>query len=473
MIRLSLLYCFILALMIVAYKRWFVALCGLLFLTVVMQHPSMPTNLFSIPGANPWNATFAVVVICWLLGRARDPEIPRAPHGLVLLAVCYALMIVLAGIAAIIDFDSIRDPRWQAVGPRAVVVDGIINPLKYTLMAVMFFDGARSRQRVKWAMFSAVGSGMCYAFLVLKSVKLRVFTMGYEDARRLTDKLVGLFANDMAELLAFTIWAALVLVVLIPGRWWRFSWIVATLLAMAPFVALKSRAGLLAFCTIGLVLGAMRWRKILIVLPIVAVITVVAVPSVRDRVLTGVDNAGHGDHDWDAISAGRVTGLWPPVLEQIAEAPVFGHGRYAMLREDCYEKILLTERSVPRHPHNSYLEILLDTGAVGLLLCLALMGWILFESSSLMLCKEDPLLSRIGAVALIAAVAELSAGVAGSSFFPSQSTVPALCVWGLALRWGTLRRQVRPIQRPVQINSDEFSDSFSAAGVGTGVVERV
>ena len=35
----------------------------------------------------------------------------------------------------------------------------------------------------------------------------------------------------------------------------------------------------------------------------------------------------------------------------------------------------------------------------------------------------------------IAAVAELTAGVAGSSFFPTQSTVPYLVVWGLVVRF--------------------------------------
>jgi hypothetical protein len=31
-------------------------------------------------------------------------------------------------------------------------------------------------------------------------------------------------------------------------------------------------------------------------------------------------------------------------------------------------------------------------------------------------------------------VTELTAGIAGSSFFLTQSTVPYLCVWGMALR---------------------------------------
>lgn len=464
MIRQTILFCFVLAIMVAASKRWFVALCGLLFLTVVMQHPSMPPPVLGIPGASPWNATFAVVVICWLASRSRDPRMPRAPVGLILLSLCYVSMIVLASIAALADFDSFKGWIWVNTGPGAVVMDGIINPLKYTLIAVMFFDGARTRQRLKWAMFSAVGSGMCYGLLVLKSLKLRVFTMDYVDARRLTDKLVGLFANDMAQLFAFTIWAALVLLVLIPDRPRRFAWIMATMLIIPPFVSLKSRAGMLAFCTIGMVLGAVRWRRILIIMPVAAVIVVAVAPSVRDRVLTGFGSAESGGIDWDEISAGRVTGIWPPVIEQIIEAPILGHGRWAIVREACYEKILVSENSVPNHPHNSYLEVLLDAGVVGLLICLSLMGWIVYESYSLMMLKGDPLLSRVGAVALIAAVAELTAGVAGSSFFPTQSTVPALCVWGLALRWGTLRRQVRPARRFIPVTYDEIEASPAAAG---------
>jgi hypothetical protein len=62
------------------------------------------------------------------------------------------------------------------------------------------------------------------------------------------------------------------------------------------------------------------------------------------------------------------------------------------------------------------------------------MGLVIQASYWLLKHSPDRLWQTLGIVALSAALAELSAGIAGSSFFPTQSMVPYLCVWGVALR---------------------------------------
>jgi O-antigen ligase len=313
-----------------------------------------------------------------------------------------------------------------------VLVDTIINPLKYLMIGVLFFDGARTRERVKMALATAIGSGLCYALLLFKTLGTRVFTIGFEDARRMTDKLVGLFANDLAELLAFTLWGGLVLVFLFRRSWQRALWLACVAAVVPPFLALKSRAGFLSFCAAGAVLGAVRWRRILILMPLAVFVAALAAPDVRDRVLMGVGDAEE-ETSWDEISAGRVTNIWPPVVAQIGQSPLVGHGRLAILREACYEEILERERVVPNHPHCSYLEILLDAGLVGLVICLACSWGLIRVAWRLMRDSVEPVGLVLGTCSLAAIVAELSAGLAGSSFFPSQSSVPYLCIWGAAL----------------------------------------
>lgn len=429
MIRLTLCYLLVAALMVTAVRRWFVALCGLVLLTVLTQHPDMPTNLFGIPGVNPWNATLLVIVLCWYTSRSSEPPAPAAPLYLTVLIGLYVCMVVGVGWIGASDVGSIRGVPMTAT---SFAIDAIVNPLKYLIVGMLFFSGARTRKRVLMALLSAVGSGICYALLVFKSMKLGVFTMDYVDARRLTDKLVGLYANDMAELFAFAVWSGMVMIILFQQRWQRTVWTILSLCILPPFVALKSRAGFLAAGVVGVALGTLRWRRILVLMPIAVLGITLIAPSVVDRVLTGVEEGA--DLDWNEVSAGRVTGLWPPVLRQIGKSPIIGHGRYGLLRNDCYEEIIERGHNVPGHPHNAYLEILLDAGVIGLSICLALMGVILMAGYGLMRFRDDPLLDRLGAVTLAAALAELSAGVAGSSFFPTQSTVPYLCVWGVALR---------------------------------------
>ncbi len=433
MIRYGVLYLFCFALMALAVRRWFYALCGLLFLTVVSQHPSMPRQMFGIPGMNPWNVTLMVIAAFWFMERYAMPvKPPVSPVTIVLLA-AYILMIVASGIAGAMDAGSIKLGVGHYYNARWVLVDGIFNPLKYLIIGVMFYEGVTNRRDLLIALVSAVGSGLCYAFLMFKSIRSRVFTMDFEDARRLTDKLVGLFANDMGELLAFAIWAALILGVYFQRRWIRYSWWLAALLAVPPYLALKSRAGFLAFCCAGLAIGLLRWRRILLLMPLAIVVVIMVSPSTVDRVLTGVDPEQE-QLDWEEISAGRLTNIWPAVVDQIQESIVFGHGRFAILREECADVIREMDGVLPTHPHSSYLEVLLDCGLAGIAICLTSMALIFAVNLSLMRSQRDPLLMTLGTIGVIGVVTELSAGVAGSSFYLSQSTVPYLCVWGMALR---------------------------------------
>lgn len=434
MIRQTIFYLIVLAIMGLAVRRWFWGLCGLVFLTIFTQHNLMPKQMFGVQGLNPWNATLAFVILCWLMQRRLDP--PAAPASSFTRGLFFLYIVMLGFLAgrAILDADAIKGKPAGEGAVQWLIVDAIINPIKYLIVGALFFDGARTRERAKLALFTAVGSGMAYAFLMFKTMKLGVFTLSTEGARRITDKLIGLFANDIAKVLAFTIWAALFLFVLLDKRWLKAGWALCVAATIPPYLALKSRAGFLAFCAIAFVLGLFRWRRILVLFPLAALTIMWAVPSVSERVLAGVGETSR-DTDWDEVSAGRLTNIWPPVVEQIAKGPVFGFGRFAILREECYDEILVREKGVPNHPHCAYLEILVDGGIAGLTICMLGMGGIVLASIWLMRTRGDRLIAAVGVVSLTAAVAELAAGMAGSSFYPTQSTVPCLCVWGIALRF--------------------------------------
>jgi O-antigen ligase len=442
MIRLTLLYLFVAAIMTVSLRYWFTAVCGLVLLAVFTQHPSMPTQMFGIQGLNPWNAAFLVVFVSWLLHRRHDPPRAPIPPGVIGLFGLFATLIVASGLVAAFDASSIQGPAEGRVGFVAVLVDTIINPLKYLLIGLLFFDGARSRLRVRMALITSIGSAFCYGFLLFKSLGARVFTIDFEDARRMTDKLVGLFANDLAELFAFALWGGLFLIPLFQFRWHRALWLASLAAVVPPFLALKSRAGFLSFCVVGLVLGLVRSRRILVLLPIAILVVGLLSPGVRERIAMGV---GHREQEtsWDEISAGRVTNIWPPTISQIAMSPILGHGRLAILREPCYDEILELERNVPNHPHCSYLELLLDAGLVGLGIGLACALGLALGARRLMRESHDPLISALGTCALAALITELAAGLTGSSFFPSQSSVPYLCIWGTALGVCAQRAAVR------------------------------
>lgn len=429
MIRYTALLLVVTGLAALSFKRWYAALCGLLLVTVFIQRPDFPTNLMGIQGLNPWNLLLLVIMTNWLHARRHDP--PRAPSSNYVPVVfsAYVVMVLFSGLVAVMDRGSYYGPAPGAV---EMITDTIINPLKYVVVGVLFFDGTTTRARLKMLLFSAVGSGLLYALMVFKTIRTRVFTIDYTDARRLTDKLVGLYANDMAELLAFAICTGFVLVVLLTKPWQRLAWLATTVAAIPPFLALKSRAGYLACCSIAVVLGAVRWRRLFLLFPLVVTVVLFVSPTVLSRIEMGFNDSD--TTNWDEVSAGRTTYLWPAAIEQIKRQPIVGNGRYTIKREPrVYQTIEELGGRVPAHPHNSYLECLMDAGIIGLMISLLAVGGLLVFSVRLLRMRSDPLVWCLGAAGVCSIVAELAAGVAGSSFWATQSTVPYLAVWGAVL----------------------------------------
>ncbi|MBL8878178.1 MAG: O-antigen ligase family protein [Phycisphaerales bacterium] len=447
MIRLSLLYLFVGALSIVAFRDWFIALCGLILLTVLQQHPDMPSQMFGITGLNPWNACFLAVICGFFLQRSHQQAAPAPTAPLFRgLLWTYVAMVAVSALIAVVDASSVKSGRQGSDLRVWLLIDGAVNPLKFLAVGVLVYQGITTRRRAIIALLVGVGSALCYSLLMWKSMKLSVLTVDYAGARRVTEKLIGLYANDLGLTLAFAVWAGAFAALALVRNWQRSAWWIMTAGALPCFLCLKSRAGFLAFAAAGLALGVVRWRFLLALLPMAGAAAIVLDQSLADRIFTGLGDEFHTD--WDEVSAGRMTNLWPPVIEQITHSPLIGHARYAILRTACHDEVLLREGVTPNHPHSAYLEILLDTGVFGLTICVSLMGMIGWGAIRLARRRDDPLMAAIGSAALAGVVAWLAAGVTGYSFYPSQTSVPYLCVWGVAMRAHWLLQQ-RELGAPV------------------------
>lgn len=440
MIRLSVLYILIAALSLLAFRKWYWSLCGLLFVTVLTQNPNMPTMIGGIQGLNPWNALFLIIVFAWAFDRRRDPKRASTSPQAIMLVLLYVVMLCVIGMIATMDKGGFRGEYAGRFSSKDIFIETIVNPLKYLAVGLLFYDGALTRRRVKMALFSAVGSGLCYSLMMFKTLKTEVFRINYTQARHVTDKVIGLFANDMAEVTAFAMLAACIVVILIRPMWLRFAWLSIVAAAVPAFLSLKSRSGYLAFCVAALMLGVLRYRKILLLLPIALLFVVAFDPSVVHRALQGVGNHTY-QTNWDEVSAGRMTYLWPPAMDEIRKSPIVGHGRYAILRTNCYDAMLAAgARGVPQHPHCAYLEILLDAGSIGFVICMTCFGALTWAAWTLLRTRRDPLITAVGGVALAAILVALTASLTGASFYATQSTVPYLCVWGVAVRVAAEKR---------------------------------
>jgi O-antigen ligase len=75
-----------------------------------------------------------------------------------------------------------------------------------------------------------------------------------------------------------------------------------------------------------------------------------------------------GGADVNEISAGRIDEIWLPLLPELFKSPIWGSG----LDSTMWANALWAETMLPvTHPHNAYLQAILDMGLVGLGLLLA------------------------------------------------------------------------------------------------------
>lgn len=443
MIRLTVLSLLVAGLCVYAWRDWFVSLCGLVLLTTFTQHHDMPRMMMGIPGLNPWNIVLVVVICVRCMQHSRNPW--RPPFLVSGLLIAYVLLLVLGALVAVVDVDTLAARGWPVRSTTTLVMDLILNPVKYLAVGVLMYDGARSRRNMWMGVGTIVLYGVLHSLMMYKTMKGVVFYGDYEDARRMTDKMIGLHANDLAALLTMTLWSAIFLATMLKGKW-RWVWGLVAVVVVPTIVGCHSRTAYVAVVAVAVVLGIVRWRKLLVVLPVGVIVAIALFPQIGMRLGMGFGE-GHGATDWNEVTAGRTDNLWGPTMDQIVESPLIGHGRLAIGRTACYEEILAREGTVPTHPHNSYLEVLLDFGLVGLLVVTGLfltIGWAAYQ---MMRCRNDVLVTVVGAVGFVGIVHVLALGLSSNYFYPKQSMMWLLCSSGLTIRMWTVRnaRVSRPI----------------------------
>jgi O-antigen ligase len=427
-IRILLLYVLVTGLSIYAWKDWFKSLCGLILLMAIMEHEDMPKTMYGIQGLNLWNTLFVVIVVAWMANRRREGLTWNMPAHMGVLLLTYLAVIVVGVLRALGDRSHIQDyPLTKLIS------EELINTIKWALPAILLFDGCRTRRRVMQALVCIL---LLYVIVAVQVARFMPPGAAFADVDLLNrlrvrlGKYIGYSACDISAMLAGASWAIIAMLPLV--RRWKYRMIG---LAAAGVVAYGQaltggRAGFVAWGATGLILCILKWRKYLLLAPVVVVVLPIAFPAATTRMLSGFDQTditGQNATDRDAITSDR-TLMWPYVIEKISQSPYVGYGRLAMQRTGLYDELL--QMDLPFiHPHNVYLETLLDNGIIGSLPIVLFWGILLVYSAKLFR-NPNRLYSAIGGLALSLVLAQLFAGIGAQHYYPRGST---LGMWAASL----------------------------------------
>jgi O-antigen ligase len=176
---------------------------------------------------------------------------------------------------------------------------------------------------------------------------------------------LGIHANSLGR-----VFAAAYALLLFP--WWEtrraglklFLFCTIGVLSFALLVTF-SRGAFVGFILINLLFLVWKFNLRLLGLALLGlVVAAMVMPEyVIGRVTVGFDTGDAND-----VSAGRVDGIWLPLLPELFRSPVWGNGLGSVM----WSLPMQIGAMLPvTHPHNAYLEALLDMGLVGLVLMLA------------------------------------------------------------------------------------------------------
>jgi O-antigen ligase len=128
----------------------------------------------------------------------------------------------------------------------------------------------------------------------------------------------------------------------------------------------------------------------------------------------------------------------------IGQSPFMGHGRLAMRRTGLTDTLgaqFGVAEAFP-HPHNVYLEWLLDNGLVGFVPVMLFFA-IAVRTSARLFRDRRPWCTAVGGMSLSLILAQLYAGIGSQHFYPRESTLGMWAALFLAFRVDLERQKVR------------------------------
>lgn len=338
-------------------------IAGLVFMIIALPFVDLfPPTLLGIPGLNALNLILLVVGV-FGLGNAllrRQPMLPRNPVTGALLGYC-----VLMLLAFLVTLQN--PPSWM---------DVVVNDLKASMTSFApFFLAAtivRTEKQRKIVLYTVMVMVIFVAARSLVDYGIDL-AQGAPPERIRIGGLIGQ-ANDFGGYMAINIPVILLMALGERRAFWRPFLIAGGAASVMAMLFSQSRGGILACGLAITALGMLRERKLLLAFILAIALSPLWVPSVvmnRFEETRQVDETT-GEEQFDRSSQVRLD-IWQGGVDLFESSPIFGHGWAtftAALGQSQFEGQV-------RSPHSTYVRTLAETGLVGALGLLWLLGTLL------------------------------------------------------------------------------------------------
>ncbi len=323
-----------------------------------------PHQLFGIRGLNPVNLILFLTIVSYLVHAGlrgwRDPLAPRR------LLLWYVLPFALAaaagmGSVALIPAHFAAAGLVQFHDGAGYLRDLFFKPLSLVLLALLVALAVRHSAHPQRFLYLMLASGWVFCALVaglLLDAGLPLRALASPLARAFLGR-IGMHANELSLLLNMLY--ALTLFSLRPGQGpglRRLLFVSALAFGLCVLLTF-SRGGLAGFLLVNLFYFWKRYslKSLAVGLLVAACAGPFVVEPVALRALTGVDTG-----DRAAVTAGRLDGIWLPLLPHVLAEPLLPHG----VRSILWSPPVRLNKMLPvAQAHSAWLGGLMDLGLIG------------------------------------------------------------------------------------------------------------
>jgi O-antigen ligase len=224
---------------------------------------------------------------------------------------------------------------------------------------------------------------------------------------------IGMHANDLGRLYATAYALLLFMWDRTSSRPLQFFVVIAMMLVAAALLLTFSRGAFFGFVLVNVIFLLSRrcTRNYILATLLIPVALAIAPGALWDRLEMGFGQNAN------AVSAGRTSEIWAPLIPELDKSPIWGDGLGSILWSNA-----MLEGRLPMvaHPHNAFLQAYMDMGVIGLLMLVGFWAFCWFNFRRF--CKDQrlkPELQGFFEGAAAGTIAFLWAGFAGSSIAPA------------------------------------------------------
>jgi O-antigen ligase len=327
-----------------------------------------PHQLMQITGLNPLNVLVLATLGSYLIHGRLHAGASLVPKPLVWL---YILPIVAAGLLGMGHLDEIPSYFFERgaftfATPTQYLIAIVVKPMVMVAVALVIGAAAAQSQKPERFIVPIALSVWLIAliqigFVIVEAPSLA--TLASAEERGFYTP-IGIHANALGRLHLFAF--ALLLFVWAETKRPRMRLFLLLTLALLGVALLLtfSRAAIAGAVVVGALFLIWKFNAKSLALFIAAAMlaALFGAEALYSRMTVGFDQGA------DAVSAGRIDGIWLPLLPELAKSPLWGDG----LNSIVWSFPMVNDAMLRvAHPHNAYLEALLDMGIVGLALLMA------------------------------------------------------------------------------------------------------